>query len=208
MDNIDERYKNGKIYVVKCKNDDTLIYVGSTINKLNDRLTGHRSQKGCYLYKYVNGDWDSWYIELYEEYPCNNKKELEKREGEVIRLFGTINKGIAGRTYKEWVEDNKEKIAKRKKIYSENNKEKIAERKKIYNEKNKEIIAEKEKKYREDNKEKIAERKKIYHEENKVILAEKRKENVKCDNCGSIVVRHGLLNHKRTKKCMEYKTST
>jgi len=209
MDNIDERYKRGKIYIVKCKYDDTLKYVGSTFRKLNERLSSHRNDKGCSLYEFVKkGDWDNWYIELYEEYPCNNKKELEKREGEVIRLVGTINKGIAGRTYKEWYEVNKEKIAERKKKYSENNKEIIAEKKKIYRENNKEKIAEQEKKYRENNKEKLVKKGKKYYENNKEILAEKRKEKVKCDNCGSIVNRGGLLDHKRTKKCMEYKTST
>jgi hypothetical protein len=25
------------------------------------------------LYIEVNDDWDNWYIELYENYPCNNK---------------------------------------------------------------------------------------------------------------------------------------
>ncbi len=26
-----DKYKNGKIYTIRCKNDDTLTYVGSTI---------------------------------------------------------------------------------------------------------------------------------------------------------------------------------
>ena len=39
MDNIDERYKRGKIYIVKCKYDDSLKYVGSTIRTLNIRLS-------------------------------------------------------------------------------------------------------------------------------------------------------------------------
>ena len=141
MDTIDEKYKRGKIYVVKCKYDDNLKYVGSTILKLNRRLSGHRKDKLCYLYKYVNGDWDNFYIELYEEYPCNNRKDLEKREGEIIRLIGTINYRIAGRTKKEYYEDNKEKYKERR----EENKEIIAEKHKIYRENNKEILAEKRK---------------------------------------------------------------
>ena len=31
------------------------------------------------FYQYVD-DWDNWYIELYENFPCNNKEELNKRE--------------------------------------------------------------------------------------------------------------------------------
>jgi hypothetical protein len=26
-------------------------------------------------------DWDNWYIELFENFPCNSKEELNKREG-------------------------------------------------------------------------------------------------------------------------------
>ena len=62
-------------------------------------------------------------LELYENYPCNNKKELERREGEIIRQFkadinyNVINKAIAGRTHKEYTEDNKDKILEQKKQY-------------------------------------------------------------------------------------------
>ena len=98
MANIDERYQRGKIYTIRCRCDDTLIYVGSTIDKLSKRMSNHRVSKECSLYKFVNGDWVNWYIELYEEYPCDNKEQLEKKEGEVQRQIATINKQIAGRT--------------------------------------------------------------------------------------------------------------
>ena len=39
-------------------------------------------------------------IELFENFPCNSKEELNKKEGQIIREIGTINKQIAGRTYK------------------------------------------------------------------------------------------------------------
>ena len=100
MDKIDLRYQRGKIYTIRCYDDDTSIYVGSTIQPLSARMSKHRSDKNCSLYKYVNGNWKNWYIELYEEYPCDNKELLEKREGEITRLIGNINKHIAGRTDK------------------------------------------------------------------------------------------------------------
>ncbi len=46
------------------------------------------------LYVEVNNDWSNWYIELYENYPCNNREELCKREGEIIRLIGTLNSNV------------------------------------------------------------------------------------------------------------------
>jgi len=223
MDNIDERYKRGKIYIVKCKYDDNLIYVGSTIRKLNRRLADHRCNKDCSLYQYVKGDWDNFYIELYEECPCNNKKELFKREGEVIRLIGTINYRIAGRNGKEYYEDNKEILAEKAKEWRENNKEILAEKNKIYRENNKEKLAEKYKEWYEGNREKISEKGKIYYENNKESKIQYQRlyreanierinqfklENVKCDNCGDYITRCNLTRHKKSTKCMEYKTST
>ncbi len=69
--------------------------------------------------------WDEWDIELYEEYPCNNRIDLCKREGEIIREIGTLNKRIAGRTKKEYKQDNAEIIKIKQKQYREDNKEKI-----------------------------------------------------------------------------------
>ena len=130
----DERYKRGQIYTIRNIKDDTMIYVGSTINSLSKRFHKHKIEcKGgisCVtLYSYIiDNDWSGWYIELYEAYPCNNKKELERREGQIIREIGTINKNIAGRTIKEYREDNKEEIIQKKKEYYERNKEEINEK--------------------------------------------------------------------------------
>jgi hypothetical protein len=47
--------------------------------------------------------YDDVYIELLELFPCNSRMELEKREGELMRLHLSkiVNKHIAGRTRKE-----------------------------------------------------------------------------------------------------------
>ena len=34
-------FSQGKIYTLRCKTDDTLIYVGSTIQELKVRFSGH-----------------------------------------------------------------------------------------------------------------------------------------------------------------------
>jgi molybdopterin converting factor small subunit len=77
------------------------------------------------------------YIELYEYYPCNTDLELKRREGEVIRLLDCCNKRIAGRTRKEYREDNKERLRAENNQYYVNNKEKIKERNKKYRDNNK-----------------------------------------------------------------------
>ena len=133
---MEERYKRGKIYTIRCRYDDTLIYVGSTIETLSKRFGGHKADSkrkmSMSLYTYVNKDWDNWYIELYEDYPCNNKQLLLKREGEIIREIGTINKQIAGRTKEEYRLENIDKDLENRKIYYQNNREKILNDKKIY----------------------------------------------------------------------------
>ena len=99
-------YQKGKIYTIRCRDDETLIYVGSSIQRLSVRWGGHKrdmlKKPNRPLYKnMLDKGVDMFYIELYEEYPCNAKEQLRKREGVVIREIGTLNKVIAGRTKKE-----------------------------------------------------------------------------------------------------------
>ena len=106
--------------------------------------------------KYKNCSCNDWYIELFEDFPCERKEQLDKREGELIRQIGTLNKRIEGRTQKEYREDNKEKILQSMKEYREKNKEKKKEYIKEYYKDNKEYY----KQYYQNNKEKILAQKK------------------------------------------------
>ena len=127
------KFERGKIYTIRSHLTD-LIYVGSTVEPyLSTRLKSHRKQYKRYKngYKKYVASFDileideNCYIELYEDYPCENKQQLRKREGQVIRELDCCNKYVAGRTPKEWREDNKEHICVRDKQYYINNKEKI-----------------------------------------------------------------------------------
>ena len=109
------KYSNASIYTIRNYKDDSLIYVGSTISPIHKRLCCHKNNckngKSGSLYKHItDNDWSDWYLELYERFPCNDRAELCKREGEVIREIGTINKQIAGRTHyesnKNWSKNN------------------------------------------------------------------------------------------------------
>ena len=127
-------YLEGKIYTIRCKTDNTLIYVGSTTQSLSMRMAGHRKeiynenrkQYTKKLYKTIRemDNLNDWYIELYEKFPSSNKEELLKKESEIIRQIGTLNKEIAGRTKKEYRAENKERIRERDRLYEEENKEK------------------------------------------------------------------------------------
>ncbi len=175
-------YSKGQIYTIRNRNDEAKIYVGSTIQPLYKRFHVHKSHSKCeenmnrLLYIEVNGNWDNWYIELYENYPCNSKNELEKREGEIIRLIGTLNRIIAGRDDKQYFIDNKELILKTNKEYRLENADKIKEQKKQYHIENKEHILNKVKKYTIENADKIKEYKKQYYLENADTIKEYKKQ--------------------------------
>ena len=187
---MDKRYMRGKIYTIRCHYDDSLIYVGSTIDTLAKRIGGHKTKsiKATYpLYQTINNDWDNWYIELYEDFPCDNKEQLEKREGEVIREIATINKRIAGRDDKQYYQNHRDEILEKHKEKYQKNRDVILEKQKEKYQKNRDDILEKHKQYRKDNCEKIA---------------EKAKEKCKCDICGAEITKLYLKRHQKTAKCM------
>lgn len=151
------KYNNGKIYTVRCLINPELIYVGSTTQLICKRFAAHKNNckigKSGSLYKHIiDNDWSNWHIELHEYYPCNNKEELCKREGEVIREIGTINKQIAGRSQKEnhknWVDNNREHYLAKMKQWRDNNPNYMKEYFKEYYKNNREHYLAKQKEYR------------------------------------------------------------
>ena len=172
-------YQNGKIYAIKSYQTE-LIYIGSTVRPLSQRLGQHRTN-----YKNNTGisskellKYSDYYIELIENFPCNSKEELEKQEGIHIRKNSNIcvNCYIAGRTYKEWTNDNVEKIKEYQKKYRLNNVEKIKEKGKDYYENNKEIKNQKARDYYKNNKEIKKQKARDYYENNKEIKNQKARE--------------------------------
>jgi hypothetical protein len=144
----DNKYHKSKIYTIRSYQTDKY-YIGSTCDALHKRLFRHRRNYKSYLdnkYNFVSSFdiilYEDNYIELLEDYKCENRNELTKREGELIRKYKDeiVNCKIEGRTQKEYYEDNKDKI----KEYYEDNKEKIKE----YYEDNKTKIKEYSKEYR------------------------------------------------------------
>jgi hypothetical protein len=203
-------YSKGKIYTIRNKHDEDLIYVGSTIEEyLSKRFQKHKSHTSCSLYMFINDPnnnttWDDWYIELYEEHPCENKLQLCKKENEIIRQIANINK-IGYKTEemkkeqeKEWRKQNKEKIAEINKKYCENNRGKILEKKAQYNELNKEHKNEYMKQRYQNNKEELKLKVKEYANKNRDYIHEK----IQC-SCGCLISRKGIREHERTKKHLE-----
>ena len=133
-------YQEGKIYkIYNTINDD--IYIGSTTQKLCERMRGHRKcvndnkKQHLLIYKtFREHGIEHFFIELIEKYSCNDIEELIRKEGEYIRaLKPSLNKNIAGRTNNEYREDNRE----HKNEYYQNNKEDMNEYMKQYRTNNK-----------------------------------------------------------------------
>jgi hypothetical protein len=92
------KYQNGKIYTIRSPYTE-FYYIGSTCQPLSKRFYEHRINYDRYFKKYGSyprkKHWitsfhifqqGECYIELLENYACNNRDELIRREGELIRL--------------------------------------------------------------------------------------------------------------------------
>jgi hypothetical protein len=145
------------------------------------RIAYHRARgktSNTKFYTSVHNNWDDWYIELYEVFPCENKQELCRREGQIIREIGTLNSKISGITQQESDklsrEKHKEARKEARKIYVEEHKELISAKAKENYENHREEILEAAKQYNINNNDKVKERKKIYREGHKEEISAKR----------------------------------
>ena len=157
-------YKNGKIYCIRNHINDK-IYVGSTCQSLSKRMAYHRqdcmksNRYNTLIYKMMSDlGRDNFYIELIEEYPCENPNQLTRREGELMReLKASLNQVIAGRTIEEYRVECADKIKQTKAIsdkkYAEKNKERIKEYQNNYCLRNRQRILENVRNYTEEQKE-------------------------------------------------------
>ena len=124
------KYLGGKIYQITDATG-TDVYIGSTTQILCKRFANHKSAYQSYkagkANKVASYDIFDKYglngcrILLVENFPCNSKEELMKREGEVIKAMACVNKVVPGRTKKEYNDEHKEEA----KAYYQANKEKI-----------------------------------------------------------------------------------
>lgn len=98
------KYLGSYIYSIKC-NTTGLIYIGSSIEPMNIRLGKHLTDLRGYMG--INGNKPRAYRSSFEvlfndnyemkkicDYPCENKHELEVREGLFIKHNDTCNKRL------------------------------------------------------------------------------------------------------------------
>ena len=154
------KYNKSMIYTIRSPHTENY-YIGSTTQKLCKRFSDHNIKYKLYLdasHHFVTSfkilELGDAYIELLEDYTCDNKTQLEKREGEFIREHkdNCVNKRIEGRTKKEYTVDTKEHRQIYKKQYYIDNNIKLIEKSKQYYIDNKEHKKEYDKQRRIDKK--------------------------------------------------------
>jgi hypothetical protein len=177
-------YQKGKIYRIFSPSKN-LVYYGSTVQTLNQRLAGHVRDYKKYndtnispCQSYLVLECDDYKMELIEEYPCNNKQQLFKKEGEYIKTNDCVNKIITGRTPKEYRQDNKEKISQNAKEYRKDNIENLKNYDKEYYIQNADKRKEYTKNWLKQNKDYIEQNKQKKKEYDKEYRLKKKQEQV------------------------------
>ena len=187
---------NGKIYKLTTNNTDD-IYIGSTTKCIEERLRQHIKDyntyingfKSYYLSSYNVVRHDDVKTELLYDGMFNSRAEMLEMEGEFIRTTPhCINKEIAGRSHKQYLEEHKEQIETKRKEYYQKNRESILEKKKEYGIKNREHKIE----YLRD-----------YYQKNKEQLNDKAKQIFVCD-CGTSCRISDKARHMKSQKHQQF----
>ena len=125
-------YSKSKIYHIVC-NITGQTYYGSTVQRISQRMNGHRKKDHKCVSKPIieRGDY---HYGLVEDYKCENSEQLRMRERYYVDNNDCVNKNSPIRTkeekisyFKAYHEANKDKIRERKKREYETNKDKISE---------------------------------------------------------------------------------
>jgi hypothetical protein len=132
-------YSQAKIYCIKSPST-TDIYYGSTCSTLSERWGRHKPFATNKTSALTILQFEDAYIELVEEFPCNNKQELHVRERFYIENNPCVNKQTPGRTKQEIIDNDNEKRKPHKKDWYEANKELTKARAKARYEANKEVL--------------------------------------------------------------------
>ena len=183
-------YSKCCIYKIEHIENESIVYVGHTTNfdkRKGDHKNNSKNDTGkafnLKLYQMIrkNGDWDDFKMFEVEKYPCNDRREAEKRENEVM----------------------KELKANMNTIQSFRTKEDTLEQYRKYYHNNKEDRLEQYRKYYQNNKDKKNEENKEYYEKNKQHILIKHKEKITCE-CGCEITKLFFKKHQTSKKHMDF----
>jgi hypothetical protein len=155
--------KKGIIYEIVC-NETGERYIGSTTNKLSNRISQHKiiTKNMCCSRQIINRN--NYCYNILETIII---KELRIKEREWYDKLDCINKQRPYRTDEERINESRIYTKLHYKDYNDKNIEEITLYKKNWYEKNKEKILEKRKNYYDNNKELINNKRRAYYQANK-----------------------------------------
>jgi len=200
-------YSKTIIYKIVC-NDLSIkdCYVGHTTDmtkrKCSHKFNCNNEKNKSYnrkIYQIIreNGGWDNWSMLLVEKFPCNDKRESEKREREVYEeLEAKMN------TLRPYItqEETKQYHKQYKKQYHQEHKEEKKHYNKQYRQEHKQYHEEYHKKYREEHKDILNEKGRKYRQEHQTEINEKRKEKAECEFCSKLLSNRNISRHHKTCK--------
>ena len=223
-------YSNSKIYKL-VNNVDDEIYIGSTVNPLFKRKYEHKREIKMHpqLLKsqhFLKVGWENVQIILIEEFPCDNREQLLKRERfwiDELRpslnrnkpYISTEEKNEREKNYKKEYHQRNDVKSRRQEYQKEYRKQDYVKLKmKEYKQRRDVKIRAKEYREREDVKLREKNYKKEYREREDVKLRVKnyakeyykkhKKELITCD-CGVTIKKYHLSQHLKSNKHLEYK---
>jgi hypothetical protein len=181
-------YSKSKIYKLEC--EDGYYYYGTTIQSIDERLKSHKqsSKKQPYrVYKHINAiGWDKVKIILVENYPCESKKQLNRKESELIYQARKDEKCLNSILSYASEEQRKESREKYNETYVRPLTEKRIEHNHDYGIKYRQLkgheLKQKKSEYYYKNKEKRDEKNKENYYKNKEEILRKKREKYKLKN--------------------------
>ena len=194
-------YQYGKIYRIVCMETGE-VYIGSTTQPLPKRLAGHRIQ--CKAQHKIGSrkltsfpiiERGNYRIYLYEDFPCETKAQLERREGELIMSTKCVNKTTPGVDFK----NNPEHRSAVKKRYRARNRDKYLAGCKDYYARNREKLLAGCKDYHARNRDKKLADMKAYRAKHRDRLQAYAADRVKCE-CGAELTRRNMAQHRKSVK--------
>lgn len=117
-------YSKSKIYEIVCRITGEK-YIGSTVSSLSKRKSQHKEKRKTIAIQII--DRGDYYINLLEDFSCENKEQLLKKEREWIEKGGCINKNRPIITEEEDRQRDTERMRKVRLNMTEEDKEKVRE---------------------------------------------------------------------------------
>ena len=156
----------GKIYRLVCNNTGQQ-YIGSTTQSLSQRLGGHKAAYKMFLegkrIKKLTSfsilSENNFEIILIEDYPCENKNQLERRERHFIETIECVNKVKPAQTREELLEWHKQ--------YTKEHAAELKEYNQQYRKEHQEELAKSKIEFYQEHKEEILKYQSDYYQEHK-----------------------------------------